>query len=100
MLVIVSMELLRQLRKISTGVVLVISLLLGVSSIFLNNASGLEAKKIVYLSFDDGPHPIFTPLLLALLDEHGAKATFFPISLLYTSPRPRDNRHSRIPSYA
>lgn len=79
MLVIVSMELLRQLRKISTGVVLVISLLLGVSSIFLNNASGLEAKKIVYLSFDDGPHPIFTPLLLALLDEHGAKATFFPI---------------------
>jgi len=45
----------------------------------VNKASGLEATKTIYLTFDDGPHPIFTPLLLSLLDENGAKATFFPI---------------------
>ena len=44
-----------------------------------NTASGLGATKTIYLTFDDGPHPIFTPLLLSLLDENGAKATFFPI---------------------
>ena len=44
-----------------------------------NRASGLETTKTIYLTFDDGPHPIFTPLLLSLLDENGAKATFFPI---------------------
>jgi len=44
-----------------------------------NRASGLETTKVIYLTFDDGPHPIFTPLLLSLLDENGAKATFFPI---------------------
>ena len=44
-----------------------------------NKASGLGATKTIYLTFDDGPHPIFTPLLLSLLDENGAKATFFPI---------------------
>ena len=31
----------------------------------------------VFLTFDDGPHPEITPLLLGLLDEHNAKATFF-----------------------
>ena len=44
-----------------------------------SSASGLEPNNTIYLTFDDGPHPIFTPLLLALLDENGAKATFFPI---------------------
>ena len=44
-----------------------------------SSASGLESNKTIYLTFDDGPHPIFTPLLLTLLDENGAKATFFPI---------------------
>jgi uncharacterized protein (DUF2062 family) len=29
------------------------------------------------LSFDDGPDPLVTPLVLDLLDEHSAKATFF-----------------------
>jgi peptidoglycan/xylan/chitin deacetylase (PgdA/CDA1 family) len=31
----------------------------------------------VALTFDDGPHPEATPRVLALLDEHGARATFF-----------------------
>ena len=33
----------------------------------------------LYLSFDDGPHPEHTPRLLDLLQQHGAKATFFLI---------------------
>ena len=31
----------------------------------------------LYLTFDDGPHPEVTPALLDLLEQHGAKATFF-----------------------
>jgi peptidoglycan-N-acetylglucosamine deacetylase len=33
----------------------------------------------LYLSFDDGPHPEHTPVLLELLRAHNAKATFFLI---------------------
>jgi peptidoglycan/xylan/chitin deacetylase (PgdA/CDA1 family) len=33
----------------------------------------------VWLTIDDGPHPEDTPLLLDLLDQYGAKATFFII---------------------
>ena len=33
----------------------------------------------VYLTFDDGPDDEWTPRLLAILDAHGAKATFFAI---------------------
>lgn len=33
----------------------------------------------VYLTFDDGPHPVATPLVLRQLSEHDAKATFFCI---------------------
>jgi peptidoglycan-N-acetylglucosamine deacetylase len=34
---------------------------------------------LVALTFDDGPHPTFTPRLLDLLDHHQAKATFFVV---------------------
>ena len=34
-------------------------------------------KKVIYLTFDDGPVPETTPYLLDLLDEYGWKATFF-----------------------
>jgi len=34
---------------------------------------------IVALSFDDGPHPVFTPQVLEILDRYDAKATFFLI---------------------
>ena len=40
----------------------------------------LPAKeKLVYLSFDDGPHPTITPWVLDTLKKYGAKATFFCI---------------------
>src|SRR5262249_18560528 len=34
---------------------------------------------VVGLSFDDGPHPIFTPQVLEVLQSYDAKATFFLI---------------------
>ena len=31
----------------------------------------------IYLTFDDGPHPVYTPRLLDLLNRYNAKASFF-----------------------
>ena len=36
-------------------------------------------EKSIYLSFDDGPHPIATPFVLAQLEKYNAKASFFCI---------------------
>lgn len=38
-----------------------------------------EASPVVYLTFDDGPHPMATPFILEQLDKYNAKATFFCI---------------------
>lgn len=38
-----------------------------------------ETKKAIYLTFDDGPHPLITPFVLDELDKYDAKATFFCI---------------------
>lgn len=35
--------------------------------------------KVVYLSFDDGPHPVATPFVLNTLAQYNATATFFCI---------------------
>ncbi|MCJ7695066.1 MAG: polysaccharide deacetylase family protein [Anaerolineaceae bacterium] len=39
----------------------------------------LETPKYVYLTFDDGPDPKWTPQILTTLTRHNAKATFFVI---------------------
>jgi peptidoglycan/xylan/chitin deacetylase (PgdA/CDA1 family) len=36
-------------------------------------------EKVLYLSFDDGPHPVATPFVLDELAKYGAKGTFFCI---------------------
>jgi peptidoglycan/xylan/chitin deacetylase (PgdA/CDA1 family) len=36
-------------------------------------------EKIIYLTFDDGPHPVATPFVLDELKKYHAKATFFCI---------------------
>jgi peptidoglycan/xylan/chitin deacetylase (PgdA/CDA1 family) len=36
-------------------------------------------RKVVYLTFDDGPNPVVTEKILTLLDDYQAKATFFCI---------------------
>ena len=35
------------------------------------------SERKLYLSFDDGPHPVHTPFVLDELKKYGAKATFF-----------------------
>jgi peptidoglycan/xylan/chitin deacetylase (PgdA/CDA1 family) len=40
---------------------------------------GSTRSNAVYLTFDDGPHPEYTPKVLDALKESGAKATFFLI---------------------
>lgn len=40
--------------------------------------SGGDAK-VLYLTFDDGPHPVATPFVLDSLKKYGARATFFCI---------------------
>ncbi len=37
------------------------------------------SEKIIYLTFDDGPHPEATPFVLDVLNQYRAKATFFCI---------------------
>ena len=36
-------------------------------------------EKVIALTFDDGPHPLYTPKILDILKKHNAKATFFVI---------------------
>lgn len=38
-----------------------------------------RSKKLIYLTFDDGPIPVVTPFVLKTLKAFGAKATFFCI---------------------
>jgi peptidoglycan/xylan/chitin deacetylase (PgdA/CDA1 family) len=40
---------------------------------------GDKERKIIHLTFDDGPHPEATPFVLELLSAFNAKATFFCI---------------------
>ncbi len=40
---------------------------------------GDATHRQIALTFDDGPHPVYTPQVLELLDRHHAKATFFCI---------------------
>lgn len=36
-------------------------------------------EKVIALTFDDGPHPLYTEKILNLLEKYGAKATFFVV---------------------
>lgn len=36
-------------------------------------------QRVIALTFDDGPHPVRTPAILAVLKEYGVRATFFMI---------------------
>jgi polysaccharide deacetylase family sporulation protein PdaB len=38
---------------------------------------GPKKEKVVALTFDDGPHPVYTTEILDLLNEYNIKATFF-----------------------
>lgn len=36
-------------------------------------------ESVAALTFDDGPHPVYTPQLLKILEKHGVRATFFMV---------------------
>jgi peptidoglycan-N-acetylglucosamine deacetylase len=46
--------------------------------IYPNRLWNVDTKeKAIYLTFDDGPHPVATPFVLDELNKYNAKATFF-----------------------
>ena len=49
------------------------------SQLFGATVFGTPSPLQLALTFDDGPNPRITPQLLDLLDQHGAKASFFVI---------------------
>jgi len=40
---------------------------------------GTRGERHIALTFDDGPHPVYTARVLEMLKEHGVRATFFCI---------------------
>jgi len=38
-------------------------------------------EPVAALTFDDGPHPVYTPRVLSILEKHGANATFFMVGM-------------------
>ena len=40
---------------------------------------GAAGQSVVYLTFDDGPHPDFTPPIMDILARYGVRATFFVV---------------------
>ncbi len=43
-------------------------------------AEGPDRRKLIALTFDDGPNPVHTPEILAILKQHQARATFFQLA--------------------
>ena len=43
------------------------------------NTVAEPTEKMIALTFDDGPHPKYTPLVLDVLKKHNARATFFMV---------------------
>jgi peptidoglycan/xylan/chitin deacetylase (PgdA/CDA1 family) len=56
-----------------------------INPIFLRNFfpwilwKGPTENNEIFLTFDDGPHPVYTPKVLEILKQHNARATFFLI---------------------
>ena len=42
-------------------------------------SSHMNEQNKIALTFDDGPHPVYTPIILDILKEYGIQATFFVI---------------------
>lgn len=70
-------------RLVLSSVALVLAVLprwcLGIKSIPGVITERVTRDKVVALTFDDGPHPVFTPEVLRLLDRYHVKATFFVV---------------------
>lgn len=76
-----------KLARLSAALALIIALTVGfvlwehpmdeIATPVINR--GYTDDKIVALTFDDGPHPVTTALLLDVLRSHGIRATFFVV---------------------
>lgn len=58
-------------------VVIVLLIIVGVAFASLSSGNGEKNKKLIAVTFDDGPKPNVLNNLLPLLDNEGIKATFF-----------------------
>ena len=80
--------------KRTITVILTISLIINISSCFIVvRATDTTSKDAdiyhknendymkISLTFDDGPHPRYTPKILEILEEYGIKATFFVVGV-------------------
>lgn len=47
--------------------------------------SAADPAPVVYLTFDDGPHPVYTPQVLDLLTQYDAKATFYVVGRMVSN---------------
>jgi peptidoglycan-N-acetylglucosamine deacetylase len=51
------------------------------NSISIFRRRNSQPKKLVWLTFDDGPHPVHTDMILRTLDKHKISAAFFVVGL-------------------
>lgn len=58
---------------------LVVASMVLCAKIYLEVTCRISEKDRIALTFDDGPHPKYTPELLDVLAKHNAKATFFVV---------------------
>ena len=66
-------------RNILIMIAAVVILGLGLSWDRISQAVTEDVKPRIALTFDDGPHPVYTPKLLDGLKERNVKATFFVV---------------------
>ena len=58
---------------------LVVAAVLALIAVALTAAPAAAAGKVVYVTFDDGPSPVYTPKVLKVLSQYGVHATFFEV---------------------
>ena len=64
--------------------ILVLCIVAGILSETATGAAGnvicrADSGNKIALTFDDGPHPVYTPEILDILSDYGIKATFFVV---------------------
>lgn len=84
------MSLIKMIRKLTRSLLLVTATLIFSCAMSLVVIAENEVNEYYFkrnqdnkiaLTFDDGPHPIYTPRILDILDKYNIKATFFIIGV-------------------
>ena len=70
----------RRILSVCMALFLLVTTLLPVQAArIIYSFAGDRARARVALTFDDGPHPRYTPQILDILKEYGVRATFFSV---------------------